>query len=417
MQPRRSRSLLKLCTRRATTPLAQKEGKTPRPPAGPSRRQRQIKELREEIKTLKRRWRDAGDKKRAALGEIRTEMRKRLIQLRRAETKREKQREKRRKRKAFFNNPFQSTADLLGKPKGGTLSCAKEEIENSVAAAHRDSSRCIPLGECPFQLPILTPHTPFNMADFTMDEVRAVVKKARAGSAPGPSGTTYKIYKCCPLLLKRLSELLQTLWKKKLEPGLWTLAEGCFVPKELNSTRLEQFREISLLDVEGKIFWSIIAKRLTAYLLANELIDPSVQKEEVPGYSSCLEHRAVISQLINDAKSNNNTLSVVWLDLTKAYPSVPHRLIRKALDHYRVPSAIVELVMAHMDALQMRFTVGSVTTKWQRLEKGIMTGCTISVALFIAAMNLLLKAGGMHCRGRKQMTSRNTALVELSWMM
>lgn len=146
------------------------------------------------------------------------------------------------------------------------------------------------------------------MADFTMDEVRAVVTKARAGSAPGPSGTTYKIYKCCPLLLKRLSKLLRTLWKKKLEPGLWTLAEGCFVPKELNSTRLNQFREISLLDVEGKIFWSIIAKRLTTYLLVNEFIDPSVQKGGVPGYSACLEHTAVISQLINEAKRNNNTL-------------------------------------------------------------------------------------------------------------
>lgn len=57
--------------------------------------------------------------------------------------------------------------------------------------------------------------------------------------------------------------------------------------------------------------------------------------------------------------------------------------------------------MAHMDVLQMRFTRGSVTTKWQRLEKGIMAGCTISVVLFIAAMNLLLKLGGMQCRGPK----------------
>ncbi|CAM4377895.1 unnamed protein product [Leuciscus chuanchicus] len=125
--------------------FGEKEGKTPRPPAGPSRRQRQIKELREELKTLKRRWREASDEERAALNEISREMRKRLIQLRSAETTREKQREKRRKRKAFFNNPFQFTADLLGKPKGGTLSCAKEEIEDSVAAAHGDSSRSIPL--------------------------------------------------------------------------------------------------------------------------------------------------------------------------------------------------------------------------------------------------------------------------------
>lgn len=49
----------------------------------------------------------------------------------------------------------------------------------------------------------------------------------------------------------------------------------------------------------------------------------------------------------------------------------------------------------------MRFTVGSVTTKWQRLEKGIMAGCTISVVLFIAAMNLLLTVGAIQCRGPK----------------
>lgn len=120
--------------------------------------------------------------------------------------------------------------------------------------------------DCPFQVPLQEPHTPFDMSDFTLDEVKAVVRKAQAGSTPGPSGTTYKIYKNCPHLLKRLAKLLRTLWRKKPEPWLWTLAEGSFVPKELNSCGLDQSREISLLDVEGKIFWSIIAKRLTSYL-------------------------------------------------------------------------------------------------------------------------------------------------------
>ncbi len=102
----------------------------------------------------------------------------------------------------------------------------------------------------------------------------------------------------------------------------------------------------------------------------------------------------------------------------KAYPKRPTPADLKGIgSHYRVPSEVVELVMAHMDALQMRFTVGSVTTKWQRLEKGIMAECTISVALFIAAMNLLLKAGGMQCRGPKQTTARGAPLVELSWTM
>lgn len=174
------------------------------------------------------------------------------------------------------------------------------------------------------KLPILTPHTPFNTADFTLAEVRAVVTKAQIASAPGPPGTAYK---CCPPFLKRLSELLRTLWRQRLEPRLWTLAEGCFAPKELNSARLDQFREIFLLDVQGKIFWFIIAKRLTTYLLTNVLINPSVENGGVPGYSGCLEHTAVISQLIEEAKRNNDTISFIWLDLAKAYPSVPHHLI------------------------------------------------------------------------------------------
>ncbi|KAJ7995783.1 hypothetical protein DPEC_G00248170 [Dallia pectoralis] len=40
----------------------------------------------------------------------------------------------------------------------------------------------------------------------------------------------------------------------------------------------------------------------------------------------------------------------------------------------------------------MRFTSGDFTTNWQRLEVGIVTGCTISVILFAAAMNLLVKS-------------------------
>lgn len=155
------------------------------------------------------------------------------------------------------------------------------------------------------------------MSDFTFGKVKMVVDKARAGSAP-ESSRTFKIYKNCLWLLARLAKLLKTLWKKK-ELQLWTLAEGCFVPKELNSSCLDQFREISLLDVEGKIFCSVIAKRLSTSLLANEYVDTSVQKGGVPGFLGCLEHTSVMSQVIKEAKTNNSTLSVVWLNLAKAF--------------------------------------------------------------------------------------------------
>ena len=49
-----------------------------------------------------------------------------------------------------------------------------------------------------------------------------------------------------------------------------------FIPKEERSEKVDRFRIISLLSVESKNFFSVVAKRLTRYLLNNNYIDISV---------------------------------------------------------------------------------------------------------------------------------------------
>ena len=50
------------------------------------------------------------------------------------------------------------------------------------------------------------------------------------------------------------------------------------------------------------------------------------------------------------------------------------------------------MVRKYYDLFKMRFTTGTFTTEWQRLEVGIAAGCTISVILFVLVMEMLLKA-------------------------
>lgn len=56
----------------------------------------------------------------------------------------------------------------------------------------------------------------------------------------------------------------------------------------------DQLRTISLLNVEGKVFFSVVARRLTSYLVKNSLIDTSVHKVGISGFSGCLEHISFI---------------------------------------------------------------------------------------------------------------------------
>ena len=66
---------------------------------------------------------------------------------------------------------------------------------------------------------------------------------------------------------------MKIVWKKQSIPKAWRRAGGIFIPKERDSVEINQFRPISLLNVEGKVFFSVVARRLTSYFEKNRVID------------------------------------------------------------------------------------------------------------------------------------------------
>jgi len=50
------------------------------------------------------------------------------------------------------------------------------------------------------------------------------------------------------------------------------------------------------------------------------------------------------------------------------------------------------MLQHYFDGFTLRFSTRDMTTDWHRLEIGIVTGCTISVVLISAAMNLIVKS-------------------------
>ena len=85
---------------------------------------------------------------------------------------------------------------------------------------------------------------------------------------------------------------------------------GVLISKEKESSDLSQFQMISLLNVEGKIFFSLVAQRLASYLERNSLIDTIVQKAGILGLAACLEHTSTIWHQIQTAKSEKKDLHV-----------------------------------------------------------------------------------------------------------
>lgn len=92
-------------------------------------------------------------------------------------------------------------------------------------------------------------------------KVRQVVDKARSASAPGPNGRPYKLFKYCPGVLQHLWTLMRAALKNQCIPSEWQRVVAVFIPKEQNSI---QIKSIALLNVKGKIFFSVVARRMTS---------------------------------------------------------------------------------------------------------------------------------------------------------
>ncbi|KAM4567620.1 uncharacterized protein V3H82_011871 [Fundulus diaphanus] len=357
-----------------------------------SRRQAEIDRLVKERRQLKKQWRKATEEEKEGINVLQEEIKGRLVTLRRAENLLKKRRRKEQARSHFYKDPFKFVKSLFTKEKSGRLSVSKAVLEEHLKRTCTDERHQEKVTLPPDMPPLNTPAHDLDISPPRWSEVENIVRRARAASAPGPNGVPYRLYKNAPGVLQFLWKLMKIVWKKKEIPSSWRRGRGILIPKEKGSSEIDQFRQISLLNVEGKIFFSVVAHRLASYLQRNNLIDTSIQKAGISGFSGCVEHASIIWHQIQLARKDGTDLHVVFLDLANAFGSVPHDLLWTAFDYFRVPSALTTLVKAYFQDIQLCVTTAEYTTKWQHLEVGIMAGCTISPLAFTLAMEVIIRA-------------------------
>ena len=137
-------------------------------------------------------------------------------------------------------------------------------------------------------------------------------------------------------------------------PLQWQSAKEIYIPKVKPPTKhnISDFRPIALLNVEGKLFFSLISRRLETHLISNnKFINKSVQKgcmEKVPG---SWEHISMGWAALKEAKPKSLSLATIWLDIANAYGSIPHKLIIFALHRYGVSPKWIHLIETYYSGI------------------------------------------------------------------
>ena len=369
--------------------------------SGPSKRQRQCKELRKEINILKETYKNSPEEEKEAVNQLQQEKIRELRLKKRAESLKNNRKKFSKNCREFLSQPFGFAREVIAPKPKGEMKSTKVEVEQQLQRSHSDEEKS-KAREAPEDLiQYEEPEVEFDNKMPSWSEFNKRLRKTRSKSAPGPNGVPYLVYKRCPGVARLLWSYIKGMWKKNLISDSWRKAEGVFIPKEDGATAVEKFRTISLMNVEGKLYFALKADRLLKYTLQNQYIDTSIQKGGVPAISGCLEHTAILSQLIREAKAEKKDLVVTWLDIANAYGSIPHSLIQLALRRAHVPEETCKLVESYYANVEIRFTTKEFTTDWQRVEKGIITGCTLSVILFALSMTMLVMSVKEETKGPK----------------
>ena len=361
-----------------------------------SRGERQLGKIRDDIRRCTARRKVAPQSELYGYDCVLDDLKERRRKVRSSVNARKRRSSRRKLKRSFLDNPFQAAKDMLSPKVPTQLKVPKAVLDEYVQKVASDPEREKELGEVPGfgLLDAVLPKVDLNKRPFTASQLDTTLKHKKSRSRPGPNQIPYKVYKKCSKLKGYLLDILNAALRAKSVPFCWRISDGIMIPKvdSPKSGDIGDFRQIALLNVEGKLFWSIVADRLYQYLVTNNsFVSPFVQKGSMRKVPGCWEHTAMVWSALKDARKSKSSVAVLWLDLANAYGSVPHKLIEFALKRYQVPDDWIDLILAYYDGLWGRTTASGISSDWARYERGIFAGCTISVILFVAAFNVLLE--------------------------
>ena len=174
---------------------------------------------------------------------------------------------------------------------------------------------------------------------------------------------------------------------------------------------------IALLNVEGKLFFSLISKRLVNHIITNNNLNISVQKGCVDKVPGCWEHMSMVWSALKEARSTKSSLANISLDIANAYGSIPHRLLFFALERYGVDPHWISLIKIYYSGIYSRSFSQSAPRSSHQHFKGIFAGCTLSIILFLAGINVVIEYT-LASSARKFVSTGNVAFpLQHLWMI
>ncbi|XP_062396829.1 LINE-1 retrotransposable element ORF2 protein isoform X1 [Sardina pilchardus] len=211
-------------------------------------------------------------------------------------------------------------------------------------------------------------------------ELASAITRLKTSKSPGADGFTSEWYKglreaLTPILLKTFN----WVFKKGEIPNSWREATISVIPKGgKDKLNCSNYRPISVLNIDYKIFASIIAKRL-------EKVLPTIINIDQTGFVMTRQTHDNIRrslQIIRHINQNKIEAMLISIDAQKAFDSVRWKFLFKVMEKFGFNKQLIESLEALYTKPEARLKINGELSDSFQLERSTRQGCPLSPLLF-----------------------------------